>query len=98
MATVATSPNEFSLVRMNESSGNRELVVGSANSLSTQSGTETKANVPFKLTRLRVGVYRVVPNAPLTPGQYAFVPPPSIAYGGNAGAAGASSLYDFTVR
>lgn len=93
-----TSPNEFGLVRMNAKSDSRELVVGSLNARGAASGTETKANVSFKFTRLKTGVYRVIPTKPLTPGQYAFVPPPMMPGVEGMGAAGSGKLYDFTVR
>lgn len=94
----ATSPNEFSLVRMDVKSDSRELVVGSVNAIGSESGTEGKANVPFKSTRLKTGVYRVIPVTPLAPGQYAFLPPAIMPVAGNAGAAGANRLYDFMVK
>ena len=88
-----TNPKEFQLVRFEVQSSTREVVVASGNSYGTQSGTEDKANVPFKVTRLKPGVYRVVPDRRMTAGEYAFV----TGIGGAYGAATMSKLFDFGV-
>ena len=88
-----TNPKEFQLVRFEVQSSTREVVVASGNSYGTQSGTEDKANVPFKVTRLKPGVYRVVPDRRMTAGEYAFV----TGIGGAYGAATMSKLFDFGI-
>ncbi len=92
-----SSPNEFTLLRLEVKSDTRETVVMKANAFGASSGTEDKANVPFTSTKLGPGVYKVVPNAPLKPGEYAFI---SVAATGAfaPGAASASRLFDFGVN
>jgi len=50
----------------------------------------------FKFTKLRSGVYKVVPHAPLEPGEYCFLSAAGIG-GFGAGAASASRLFDFGI-
>jgi len=90
----ASSPNEFSLVRMKVGSSGREVTVMAANAFGSQGGTAEKTNVPFKFTRVKVGVYRLVPTGVLEPGEYAFVPP---SIGQSSGTASAQRLYDFGI-
>jgi len=93
-----TTPNEFTLLKFEEKSDSRETVVMEANAFGSSSGTDQKANTRFTFTKLRPGVYKVVPNEPLKPGEYCFLsssPSGAGAYG--AGAAGASRLFDFAV-
>lgn len=69
-----SSPNEFTLLRLDAKSDRREATTGSFSSLGSQVGTESKAVVPTTFTRIKPGLYRVTPKAPLTPGEYAFFP------------------------
>lgn len=88
-----TSPNQFTLVRLEKKESRREVTTASMGAFSAQSGTEDKAIVAFTLTRLKPGVYRVVPRGALIPGEYAFFP----ASMGGGGTAGANMLFDFGV-
>ena len=88
-----TNPKEFQLVRFEVQSSTREVVVAAGNGYGTQSGTEDKANVSFKVTRLKPGVYRVIPDQRMTAGQYAFITGIGSAYG----AATMSKLFDFGI-
>lgn len=91
-----STPNEFTLVKFEAKSDTRETVVMKANAFGSSSGTDEKATVSFTFAKLRPGVYKVVPNAPLKPGEYCFLG----ASGGGvygAGAAGANRLFDFGV-
>jgi len=65
-----TTPNEFTLLKFDEKKDSRETVVMQANAFGASSGTDEKANTGFALTKLRPGVYKVVPNTPLKPGEY----------------------------
>lgn len=89
-AESASTPNEFKLLRLETKGATRETVVMKENAPAASSGTEDKANVPFTSTKTAPGVYKVVPNVPLKPGEYAFI---------SAGATGASAnrLFDFGV-
>ncbi len=92
-----STPNEFTLLRLEMKGDTRETVVMKANAFGASSGTEDKANVPFTSTKIVPGVYKVVPNAPLRPGEYAF-----ISAGATGafmpGAASANRLFDFGVN
>jgi hypothetical protein len=91
-----TTPNEFTLLKFDEKKDSRETVVMQANAFGASSGTDEKANTGFDFTKLRPGVYKVTPKAPLKPGEYCFLSSSGVgAYG--AGSAGASRLFDFAV-
>jgi hypothetical protein len=91
-----TTPNEFTLLKFDEKKDSRETVVMKANAFGASTGTDEKANTGFSATKLRPGVYKVVPNDPLKPGEYCFLSSLGIGpYG--AGSAGASRLFDFSV-
>jgi len=91
-----TTPNEFTLLRFEEKKDSRETAVMQMNAFGGSSGTDQKANTGFTFTKLRPGVYKVVPDAVLTPGEYCFLSSTGIGAFG-AGAAGASRLFDFSV-
>jgi hypothetical protein len=91
-----TTPNEFTLIRFDEKKDTRETVVMKGNAFGSSSGTDDKANTAFTFTKIRVGVYKVVPNAPLKPGEYCFLTSSGVGTFG-VGAAGANRLYDFAI-
>lgn len=71
---MATSPNEFSLLRLEQKRDRREASVGSVGVFSgVKSGIADKARVSFTYEDVAPGVFKVTPNADLTPGQYGFV-------------------------
>jgi hypothetical protein len=69
----ATSPNEFSLVRLERKGNHREAVIGSLGFASAKSGISDKARVDFAYDDVAPGVFRVTPAADLQPGEYGFV-------------------------
>jgi hypothetical protein len=71
-------------------------LLSQANAFGSQSGSQDKATVQFTFTKLRPGVYKVTPNAPLQPGEYCFL---SAEMGGAfaPGAAAANKLFDFGI-
>ena len=92
-----STPNEFTLLRFEVKGDTRETVVMKMNAFGASSGTEDKANVPFTSTKMAPGVYKVVTNARLRPGEYAFIS--AGATGALApGAASANRLFDFGVN
>lgn len=91
-----TTPNEFQLIRFDEKKDSRETVVMKGNAFGASSGTDDKANIPFTFTKIKPGVFKVVPNAPLKPGEYCFLTSSGVGTFG-AGAAGANRLYDFGI-
>ena len=91
-----TTPNEFQLIRFDDKKDSRETVVMKGNAFGASSGTDDKANIPFTFTKIKPGVFKVVPNAPLKPGEYCFLTSSGVGTFG-AGAAGANRLYDFGI-
>lgn len=91
-----TTPNEFTLLKFEEKKDSRETVVMQGNAFGASSGTDQKANTGFSFTKLRPGVYKVVPDAQLTPGEYCFLSSTGVGAFG-AGSAGATRLFDFSV-
>jgi len=92
-----STPNEYTLLRFDVKGEARETTVMTGNAWGTSSGTDDKANVPFTFEKLRPGVYKVVPNAPLEPGEYGFIGASS---GGafGAGAVSANRVFDFGIN
>jgi hypothetical protein len=67
-----------------------------ANAFGSQSGSQDNATVTFTFAKLRPGVYKVTPNAPMHPGEYCFL---SAQTGGAfaPGAAAANKVFDFGI-
>jgi hypothetical protein len=87
----ASSPNEFVLAKLSAKKDERELVVGQFNAFGHQAGTQSKDTVPLKIEKIAPGVYRVIPEEPMRPGEYCFF------YAGGAAATGQTGgkLFDF---
>jgi hypothetical protein len=75
---VPSSPNEFTLLKFDQKSDARETVIASVQGFHASLGPEKKANTPFTFTKIKSGVYKVTPTAPLAPGEYCFMIPASI--------------------
>ena len=88
-----TSPNQFALLKLDERDSRREVSTASIGAFGAEEGTDSKNAVGFKYEKLKKGVYRVIPNVPLAPGEYGFFPKTS----GGMGTAGSTRLYDFGV-
>jgi len=94
-----TSPNEFALIRFDVKGDSREATVMQIGLFGGTSGTQDKANIPCTSLKIKPGIYKVTPNAPLKPGEYAFLSASATPAGALApGAAGASRLFDFGVN
>jgi hypothetical protein len=91
-AQTVSNPNQFSLVRFDQKKDSREVVVGTIGFGTASSGSESKEMVAFKSERVSPGVYRVVPLADMSPGEYAFISASA------SGAAGAADIFDFAVK
>lgn len=97
----ATSPNEFMLIKLRSvntsRSKSREVVTGSFGTYSGfSSGVPEENKVGFKFEKQSSGVYKLFFEAPLAPGEYAF-----IHAGGSATAAGgapAQKAFDFSIK
>lgn len=94
-----STPNEYTLLKFEVKGETRETVVGQANVFGASGGTDDKAVTNFTYTKLRPGVYKVVLNAALQPGEYGFMSSAgggvvAAPYGG-AVATGSSRIFDF---
>ena len=68
-----STPNEYTLLKFDVKWDTRETVVGKANAFGASGGTDDKAVTAFTYSKLRPGVYKVMLNAPLQPGEYGFI-------------------------
>lgn len=86
----ASSPNEFSLIRLEKKRDHREAVVGSVAFASVKSGISDKARIPFTYDDVAPGVFKVTPSMDLPAGEYGFV------YSVN-GSNKSARIFDFSV-
>jgi hypothetical protein len=93
-AFLASSPNEFNLVRLERKSDRRETKVGKVNLGGMKAGVMDKDRVPFSYDLVRPGVYKVTIDAALAAGEYGFLY--SLPGAGTSGAASAR-IFDFSV-
>ena len=90
---VAGSPNEFSLLRLDQKKDRREVAVGSINAFSgIKTGVGDKARIAFTYEDVAPGVFKVTPSAAILPGEYGFIL--SMTSTGGAGA----RIFDFSVK
>ena len=92
---VPSTPNEFALVRFNIRSDNREITIAKANAWGAKGGLSDEYVVQFSAEHLGNGIYRVMPNAELKKGEYAFY----LVNSGNSNASAAvgAKFFDFGV-
>lgn len=88
----ATSPNEFSLVKMDVKKSGREVVVSQANVFGAESGTLDKYARGFGYDKIAPGVYKVYPKEDLTEGEYGFY------FGEGQAGASAAKIFDFGIK
>uniref|UniRef100_UPI00341D44F1 hypothetical protein n=1 Tax=Sphingomonas bacterium TaxID=1895847 RepID=UPI00341D44F1 len=94
-----TSPNEFTLVKLDQKKGRREARVGSMNIGGAKTGVMDKDQIPFDYDMVRPGVFKATPRMALKPGEYGFMY--AITGGGGGGFAGGAMtarIFDFSVR
>ena len=94
-----STPNEYTLLKFDVKGSTRETVTGSANVFGASGGTDDKAVTSFTYTKLRPGVYKVMLNGALQPGEYGFISSAgqgivASPYGG-AAASSNSRVFDF---
>jgi hypothetical protein len=89
-----STPNQFSLVKLESDKDSRTLVVGEFGAFGASSGTRNKDVTEFDFTKVSPGIYKVVPRAALQPGEYCFF------YTGQntAMGAGGGNLFDFGIN
>ena len=70
---MVTSPNQFSLLALDDQKDSRETVVASVGITGGSMGADTKKVILLTADRIRPRVYKVTPSADLKPGEYAFI-------------------------
>lgn len=91
---VATSPNEFVLVKMRvkKSKNLREVITSKSNMFTSSNGIDPKASIPFKIETIGNNKFTVVPDR-LEPGEYCFI------YQGNVPNGRTNqSVFDFSIK
>jgi len=88
---LATSPNEFSLVKMEVKKSGREVIVSQANVFGAQSGTLDKYAREFGYEKIAPGVFKVFPKVDLEDGEYGFY------FGGGEAGASTAKIFDFGI-
>ncbi len=69
---VPSDPKEFTLVRFNQRSDNREVTIGKSNAFGAKGGLSDEYVVDFKAEDLGNGTFKVTPTAELKKGEYGF--------------------------
>jgi hypothetical protein len=69
---IPSSPNEFTLVRFNQRSDNREVTIAKANSWGGKGGLSDEYVVPLKAEDMGNGVFKVTATADMKKGEYGF--------------------------
>jgi hypothetical protein len=69
---IPSTPNEFTLVRFNQRSDNREVTIAKANSWGGKGGLSDEYVVPLKAEDIGNGIFKVTPTADLKRGEYGF--------------------------
>lgn len=93
------SPNEFSLIDLDEKKGRREARVGSLNLAGAKTGVMDQDQIPFAYEQVSTFVYKITPERDLKPGEYGFL---FALVGGSgpglSGGVAGARIFDFTVR
>jgi hypothetical protein len=97
-AASVSNPQQFALVKLEIAKSNRETIIGKFGAFGSDFGTDEKSMVSFKSEKLRSGLYKVMPNRPLEPGEYCFLASQGSMGAFGAGAAGAAQIFDFAVN
>lgn len=93
---IPSDPNEFTLVRFNIRSDNREVTIGKQNAFGGKGGLSDEYVVQFKAEDLGNGIFRISPAAALPKGEYGFY----LVNSGNSNASAAigAKFFDFGVN
>jgi len=70
---IPSTPNEFSLVRFNQRSDNREVTIAKSNSWGGKGGLSDEYVVPLQAEDLGNGIFKVTPSVELKKGEYGFM-------------------------
>lgn len=69
---IPSTPNEFTLVRFNQRSDNREVTISKENSWGGKGGLSDEYVVPLQAEDLGNGIFRITPAVDLKKGEYGF--------------------------
>lgn len=93
---IPSTPNEFTLVRFNVRSDNREITIAKSNAFGAKGGLSDEYVVQFAAESVGDGIFKVSPKVTLKNGEYGFY---LINSGGsNASAAVGAKFFDFGVK
>ena len=70
---IHATPNEFTLVRFNQRSDNREVTISKSNSWGAKGGLSDEYVVSLKAEDLGNGIFKVTPGVELKKGEYGFM-------------------------
>ena len=70
---IPATPNEFTLVRFNQRSDNREVTISKSNSWGAKGGLSDEYVVSLKAEDLGNGIFKVTPGVELKKGEYGFM-------------------------
>jgi hypothetical protein len=93
---IPSTPNEFTLVRFNQRSDNREVTIAKSNSWGGKGGLSDEYVVPLRAEDMGNGTFRVTPTVELKKGEYGFM----LMNSGNSNTAAGvgSKFFDFGVQ
>ena len=93
---IPSDPSEFTLIRFNQRSDNREVTIGKSNAFGAKGGLSDEYVVQFTTTDLGNGVFKITPSAPLQKGEYGFY----LVNSGNSNTSAAvgAKFFDFGVN
>ncbi len=92
--SVASSPNQFVLVKLTPKRNSRELETGKVNIYAgTEMGVSEDASIKFKSSAINDSEFKVTPESVLEPGEYCFFYQGSIPMGGYTNQA----VFDFSI-
>jgi hypothetical protein len=66
------SPDQFTLARFESKTSDRELVIGEWGTHIAKTGVALKSVVDFDFEKIAPGIYKIIPRADLSPGEYGF--------------------------
>ncbi|MEQ1763050.1 MAG: hypothetical protein ABL984_07890 [Pyrinomonadaceae bacterium] len=93
---VPSDPKEFTLVRFNQRSDNREVTIGKSNAFGAKGGLSDEYVVQFKAEDLGNGIFKITPASALQKGEYGFM----LVNSGNSNTAAGvgAKFFDFGVN
>jgi hypothetical protein len=69
----ATSPNEFSLIKLKVKKDVREYKSGTSNAYTDKTGIDQDQKIAFTFEEVSPGIFKVIPSKHLPPGEYCFI-------------------------